>query len=290
MDWNALKVFLAVVRCGSLSGAAIDLEVNHSTIFRRLNAFELDIGGQLFERKNNRYELTTLGHELLALAQTIENSFDGIDRYIVGKDIQPKGLVKITAPNNIAYRYLPRFISECNIIYPDIKIELLVSNQAFNMTNRQADIAVRSTSVPPEHLIGRQVCSFNWSVYASRDYQQSFTLPADTQSLIEHNLIGATGSMSQLPAFKWLDRHFADQIVTRCDDLTAMSYFAESGRGLAFLPDDQARPELKKLFALEDCQPSKLWLLTHADLRNVQRIKLVMQYLTQAFSQEFTRT
>ncbi|MBV1919911.1 MAG: LysR family transcriptional regulator, partial [Pseudomonadales bacterium] len=91
MNWDSLKVFLSIARLGSLSGAANDLEVNHSTIFRRLNAFEAEIGGQLFERINNRYELTTLGHELLDLAQNIENSFDGINRRIVGKDIQPKG-------------------------------------------------------------------------------------------------------------------------------------------------------------------------------------------------------
>mgnify|MGYP003384937417 CR=1 FL=1 len=287
MDWNSLKVFLAIVRSGTLSGAASDLEVNHSTIFRRLNAFEEDIGGQLFERKNNRYELTTLGHELHELAQNIENSFDGISRHIVGKDIQPKGIVKITAPNNIAYRYLPRYITNFNLQYPDIQIELLVSNQEFNMSNRQADIAVRSTSSPAEHLIGRQVCTLNWSVFVSKAYEDKFGLPNNIDELAKHVLIGATGGMCQLPAFIWQDKHFADQIITRCDDLTAMSYFVESGQGLAFLPDDQSRPELIKLFAIQESQPSNIWLLTHPDLRNVERIKLVMQYLTMAFSYEW---
>ncbi|MBV1929537.1 MAG: LysR family transcriptional regulator [Gammaproteobacteria bacterium] len=284
MNWDSLKVFLSIARLGSLSGAANDLEVNHSTIFRRLNAFESQVGGKLFERINNRYELTTLGHELLDLAQNIENSFDGINRHIVGKDIQPKGIVKITAPNNIAYRYLPRYITNFNLQYPDIQIELLVSNQEFNMSNRQADIAIRSTSSPAEHLIGRQVCTFNWSVFASKAYEDKFGLPNNIGELAKHVLIGATGSMCRLPAFIWQDRHFPDQVKTRCDDLTAMSYFVESGQGLAFLPDDQSRPELIKLFAIQDSQPSNIWLLTHPDLRNVERIKLVTRYLTEAFS------
>ncbi|MEZ9229964.1 LysR family transcriptional regulator [Vibrio amylolyticus] len=287
MDWNSLKVFLAIVRSGSLSGAANNLDVNHSTVFRRLNAFEEEIEGQLFERKNNRYELTTLGHELYEFALNIENSFDGIRRHIIGKDIQPKGIVKITAPNNIAYRYLPRYITNFNLEYPDIHIELLVSNQEFNMSNRQADIAVRSTSSPAEHLIGRQVCTLNWSVFASKAYEDKFGLPNNIDELAKHVLIGATGGMCRLPTFIWQDKHFADQVVTRCDDLTAMSYFVESGQGLAFLPDDQSRPELIKLFAIQDSQPSNIWLLTHPDLRNVERIKLVMQYLTKAFSQEW---
>jgi len=286
MDWNSLKVFLAIARRGSLSGAANDLTVNHSTIFRRLNAFEDKIGGKLFERINNNYELTTLGHELLALSQNIENSFDGIDRYIVGKDFQPNGIVKITAPSNIAYRYLPRYISEFNVKYPEIRIELLVSNQEFNMTNRQADIAVRATLSPPEHLIGRQVSTFNWSIYGSKKYEDKIALPTNVKELINHSLIGATGALSRLPAFLWLDKHYSQQILTRCDDLTAMSYFVESGQGLAYLPDDQCRPELIRLFSVQESKPSKIWLLTHPDLRNVERIKLVMQHLTKAFSNE----
>jgi DNA-binding transcriptional LysR family regulator len=283
MDWNSLKVFLAIARRGSLSGAANDLDVNHSTIFRRLSAFEEEIAGKLFERIKNNYELTTLGHELLELAQNIENSFDSIERHIVGKDFQPKGIVKITAPNNIACRYLPRYISDFNAKYPEIRIELFVSNQEFNMSNRQADIAVRATSLPPEHLIGRQVSTLKWSVFASNKYKDRFGLPNNMDELINHTLIGATGALCRLSAFIWLDKHFANQVITRCNDLTAMSYFVESGQGLAFLPDDQSRPELIKLFGVQESKPSNLWLLTHPDLRNVERIKLVMQYLTEAF-------
>ena len=287
MDWNSLKVFLAIARCGSLSGAANDLVVNHSTIFRRLHVFEEKIGGKLFERINNRYELTTLGHELLDLAQVIENSFDGIDRHIVGKDFQPKGIVKITAPNNIAYRYLPRYITDFNLKYPEIQIELLVSNQEFNMSNRQADIAVRATSSPPEHLIGKQVSTLNWSVFTSNKYRDKFGVPNNMEALTNHKLIGATGALSRLSVFIWLDKHFSNQVITRCDDLIAMSYFVESGQGLAILPDDQCRPGLIKLFGVQDSKPSNLWLLTHPDLRNVARIKLVMQYLSKAFSDEW---
>lgn len=288
MDWNSLKAFLAIARRETLSGAANDLDVNHSTIFRRLNSFEKEVGGQLFERRNNRYELTTLGHELLDFAQSIENSFDGIDRHIVGKDIQPKGIVKITAPNNIAYRYLPRYITDFNLHYPEIQIELLVSNLEFNMSNRQADIAIRATDSPPEHLIGRQVSTLNWSVFGSVLYDSKYGLPKHITELANHCLIGATGPLRRLSAFSWQDKNFADQIITRCDDLTAMSYFVESGQGLAFLPDDQDRPELIRLFSVSDSKASNLWLLTHPDLRNVERIKLVMQHLANAFSLEWS--
>jgi len=286
VDWNSLKIFLAIAESGSLSGAAKELGVNHSTVFRRLNTFEDEIGGRLFERLSYGYELTPTGEELLVVAQKIAGSFDDLERHIVGKDIQPKGIVKITAPNNIAYRYLPRYLAEFNQDYPDIRIELLVSNLEFNMTNRQADIAVRATPAPPEHLLGRQVRAINWSVYGSESYKDKFGYPCNLEALQNHSFIGAAGGMRNLPAFVWLEKNFPQQICTRCDDLVAMSYVAESGQGLAFLPDDQQRSEIKKLFTFEPGETSNLWLLTHPDLRNVERIKLVMRHLTTAFSEE----
>ena len=284
MDWNALKMFLAIAESGTLTGAAKALEVNHSTVFRRLNTFEDEIGGRLFERLSHGYELTAMGEELLLEAKKIEVSFDDKERHIIGKDIQPKGTVKITAPNNIAYRYLSRYLTDFNQLYPDILIELLISNLEFNMTNRQADIAVRATPAPPDHLVGRKIRSIQWGVYAGEKYKTK--LPTTIEQLKGHTLIGAAGSMKSLPAFLWLEKYYSQQIKIRCDELTAMAAFVEAGHGLAILPDDQQRPELKKLFTFELGESSDLWLLTHPDLRHVARIKLVMQHLAKSFTDE----
>ena len=291
MDWNALKLFLSIVDNGTLSGAAKVLGVNHSTVFRRLNTFEDEIGGRLFERLSHGYELTAMGEELLVEAKIIATSFDNMERHIVGKDIQPKGTVKITAPNNIVYRYLSRYLTTFSQLYPDIRIELLISNLEFNMTNRQADIAVRATPAPPEHLVGRRIRSINWSVYASESYKEkhgSFKnkFPKNISQLTEHTLIGAAGGMKSLPAYVWLDKKYPQQIQLRCDELTAMAAFVEAGHGLAILPDDQQRPGIIKLFTFDPGERSHLWLLTHPDLRYVERIKLVMQHLAKSFAQE----
>ncbi len=286
MDWNSLKIFLAIANKGSLGSAARELKVNHSTVFRRLGQFEEDIGGRLFERINNRYHLTPMGQELFDLAKTIEHSFDDIERTIVGNDIQAKGTVKITAPYNIACYYLSRYITAFNQQYTDIHIELLASNIEFNMTNRQADIAVRATSSPPEYLIGRQVCTIGWGVYGSPTYQEQHGYPTSTKDLAMHNIIGATGGISHLSAFTWLNKHYPEQITTRCDELMVMANLAALGHGLAILPNDQAHDGLEKVLAFTPKKSSNLWLLTHPDLRKVKRIKCVMQYLTHAFSSE----
>ena len=286
MDWNSLKILLAIADTGSLSGAAKTLEINHSTVFRRLRSFEIEIGGRLFSRINNTYELTAMGQELLTYAHDIADSVQNMERHIIGKDIQPRGIVKITAPNNIAYRYLSRYLSEFHIQYPEIRIELLASNLEFNMNTRQADIAIRATASPPEHLVGRQVRSINWSVYASAAYKHNAGLPKTLVELQNHALIGATGALNNQTGFIWLEKNLSQQVITRCDDLVTMSYFAELGHGLAFLPDDQQRPELLKLFTFEPAETSNLWILTHPDLRNVERIKIVMKFLTTAFTDE----
>lgn len=284
MDWNGLKSFLVIAKSGSLSGAANQLGVNHSTMFRRLRAFEKDIGGRLFERINQRYVLTAMGEELLGYSKTMADTVDLIERRIAGKDVQPKGTVRITAPYNIACRYLPTMLAEFRRSYPDIHLDFLSSNQEINMNTRQADIAVRATPAPPEHLIGRPVAEIPWSVFSSPSYQQKYGCPETIAELDRHRLIGATGLLASLPGFTWLERQFREQITSRCDELTAMSYLVESGHGLAFLPNDQARPGIHKVLDFPAATPSKLWLLTHPDLREVERIRLVLAALATAFA------
>lgn len=284
MDWNALKVFLAIEQAGSLAGAARILGVNHSTVFRRLKAFEKEVGARLFERLPTGYVLTPMGEELREIANRVDGAFNDMERRVVGRDVQPRGKVRVTAPNNLAYRYLPDYFADFNRVYPDIKAELLVSNQEVNMNNRQADIAVRVTDAPPEHLVGRQVRAIGWSVYGSPAYREKYGTPTDSSDLQHHQIIGACGDMQRLPAFVWLERNLPQCVAARSDDLVAMSWLAQSGHGLALLPDDQQRPELEALFSFPPGKASNLWLLTHPDLRQVERIRLVMRHLADAFA------
>jgi DNA-binding transcriptional LysR family regulator len=285
MQWDSLKLFLAIAGSGSLAAAARALDINHSTVFRRLNAFEAQLGGRLFERLGGAYQLTPLGEEVLERARRIQQDMDELERSVLGKDIQPKGTVKITAPNNIAYRFLPRYFRDFHKRYPDIRLELFVSNLEFNMSNRQADIAVRATDTPPEHLIGRKILDLQWGVYAGTAGGRK-ARPHSMKELKHFPLIGASGGMKNLKAYRALDTRYADNIRVRCDDMVSMSHFAEAGAGLAVLPDDEARKGIVRLFDFEPAITSKLWLLTHPDLRHTERIRLVMEALAEAFRQD----
>lgn len=286
MDWSALRTFLSIARNGSLAEAARDLNVNHSTIFRRINAFEEQIGNRLFNRLAGGYQLTQAGEDVLIRAEEIANAFDNLERHIAGQNFKPKGVVTITAPDNIAYHYLPNYLAEFRTLYPEIQTELLVSNLDFNLSRREADIALRATVKPPEHLVGRKIADIPWGIFASNQYDIALSDNGENMDLSAHRLIGATGSMMSLPAFRWLEKHYKDNIVARSSDLVSMSYLAESGIGLAFLPDDQNRKELNRVNTFEPGKHSLLWLLTHPDSRQIERIKLLVNFLSNAFKTE----
>ena len=283
LNWNNLKLFLAIAQSGSLTSAAVVLGMNHSTVYRRLNEFEEDVG-RLFERINGNYELTELGEEIRVHAQRVADSCDDIERHIAGKDIQPNGVVRITAPSSFSYNVLPYHIAELNKLYPEIQIELLVTNLELNMTNRHADIALRVTSTPPDHLVGREISRIKWGVYASDAYISKLGRADNVNDLEHHRLIGAAGSLRSHPAFSWLDNNYPLNIGQRTDDFVAMACLAGAGVGLALLPDDLAKQGLIHLFTFKPQGENQLWVLTHPDLRNVERIKIVMKYLATALT------
>ncbi|MEH6495895.1 MAG: LysR family transcriptional regulator [Pseudomonas marincola] len=286
MDWNSLKLFLAISTNRSLVSASHQLGVSHTTAFRHLNAFEKEIGVRLFERIRGDYELTEVGEELLVLAQGISGSFDVINRKIMGQDIQPRGVVKVTAPSSFSYGFLPGYLADFKKQHPDIQVELLVTNQELNMTNRNADIALRIVDSPPDHLVGRHIRSIKWGVFASESYLQEFGTPTCIDDLKNHVLIGATGALQLHPTFSWLEKQLAENISHRCDDWFAMSCLAEAGNGLVIIPDELCKPGLQRCFTFEPGGKNKLWVLTHPDLRKVERIKILMRFLASAFASD----
>ena len=284
MNWNDLKLFLAVSSQRSLIGAAEELGVSNTTVFRHLNAFEEGLGARLFERRKGDYELTELGEEMLQLAQGIENSFEDIERKVAGKDTKPSGKVVLTAPSSFSYGFLPGYLRDFKQLHPAIDVELLVTNQELNMSNRTADIALRVASAPPEHLVGRKVRSIKWGIYASKSYLEDNESPTDERSLAGHRVIGSTGALGTKPGFSWLDKILSQDITQRCDDLLGMSHLAAAGHGLVLLPDDVRHPELQRCFSFTPAGENRLWILTHPDLRKIERIKILMRFLAAAFA------
>jgi DNA-binding transcriptional LysR family regulator len=278
-DWDDLRIFNAVVDSGSLRGASLQLSVNHSTVFRRLNRLEAAIGARLFDRLPEGYSLTQVGEELRTHAVRVREDVDALQLAVLGKDFRPRGTIRITAPDNIAYAYLPAYFESFRVLYPEIQIELIAGGSSLDLTRREADIAVRATKTPPDYLIGRKVCSLLWAFYASPKYLEANGRPGKQSELASHRIIAGDGQTARLPGMSWLDNHCANQIVARCNTLNAMSSLAEAGYGIALLPDDQCKSELERLFPISPEQLTHLWILTHPELRKTERIRLMVDHL-----------
>ena len=282
MNWDDLRYFRAVAETTTLAGAARRLSVNHSTVFRRINRFEKGLGTRLFERMPDGYQLTDAGEEVLQHVSRIGEEIDDIQIKLLGKDFRPSGKIRLTAPDNLAYEYLPRYLVDFTKRYPEIEIDLVVGAENLNLTRREADIAIRATSDPPPHLVGRKLIEVDWAFYASKGYLRG-ARPKETSELSGKRLIGADGQIARLPAMRYLDERLPNDIVMRCSTLDAMSAMAVAGYGISLLPDDQAKPTLLRLFPCEARVVSEIWILTHPELRSIERIRLLMEHLTVSF-------
>lgn len=289
LNWSDLKFFLAVARGGSLAKAANALGVTHSTVFRRISSLEAAVGSKLFARQPEGYRLTAGGDEVLVHVERIADRIDELQRLLDNRNQQPRGVINLTAPHNLAYRYLPGYLVEFRRHYPHIQVNLLVGNDELNLSRREADLAIRATQAPPEHLIGHKLFALTWGAYAAPAYLAEHSAPACENDLQQHAIITSHHDLLRLPAYEWVERHIpTQQIVARCSDLIGMAALAVAGLGIALLPDDQAKPELQRLFTFGPGRHSDLWLLSHPDLRDNLGLNALKAFISEKLKQEPT--
>lgn len=279
MNWNDLKVFLAIAEAGTLAGAARSLQQNHSTVFRRLNALETDMDVRLFERLPGHYSLTPAGERMLELARGADAAVQSIERELAGRDLEPRGTVRVTTAPNIARAILPGALQRLRKSYPGVLVEVSVGDSDYNLARREADIALRATSSPPETLVGRKVADLQWWVCAAAT--QRSRLPKSVSGLREQPLIGADTAFLRVQAYQWLEQQCGATIVARANDISTMAALAKAGVGLALLPSDQDMAGLRRVFRVKELR-GELWLLTHPDLRKVRKIRVVWDALAEA--------
>jgi len=170
MNWDDLRLFLAVAREGSISGAARSLHVQHSTVSRRMRALESKLGVRLIERKKSGYELTDAGESVHKAACRMEYEVLDVDAVLGGSDAKLSGELRVSAINNMASTVLMPMFARFNQNYPDVELHLLVSNKYTSLIEREADIAIRLTNTPTDTLMGKRVVTVASTVYASRQY------------------------------------------------------------------------------------------------------------------------
>lgn len=277
-DLNDFFFIAAIAEKGSLAGAAKHLKVNHSTVFRHLESLEKQLGVKLFERENGRYLATLAGEEFTAVAAEILQKSNETLRKVSGRDLQPKGEVRITTTETIASSMILSNLKQIRESYPEIKLRLSTANEIYNLSKRDADIAIRPTMDPPDHLMGKLIGPLVFAVYGAKSYLQSY---ANTP-LAEHNWIALDDSMSNHLTLKWLSKiQILEQVALRTNNFNCAKQACIEGLGITLLPcfygDEEASLE-RMTDPLMDCK-TNLWLLMHRDLRETMRVKVVMSEL-----------
>lgn len=283
LAWNDFEVVLAIATAGSLSGAARSQEVSHATVFRRLGDIEQKLGVTLFERSRTGYRPTLAGEELAETARVMDEAALAAERKLAGRDLEPTGEIWATTTDSLLMGLLAPLFTEFRRQYPGIVLDVAVSNQLFNLTRREADVAIRPSNRPPETLIGRPLTTIGQAVYCHRSFGLSPGVPVGT--LAEQPWIGAGPRLQDSALNQWMEKNrLKGSCVYRVDTLVSILSAVRSSMGLAVLPCYLADGD-PDIIQLTDPIPELeygLWFLMHPDLRGVVRIHALMNFLTEA--------
>jgi len=282
LEWDDLRYVLAVADAGSLEGAARHLGVNHTTVLRRIGAFEQRLGLRLFERLPTGYVLTAGGEELIAAARHIDDTVTGLARKLAGQDLRLSGPLRITTTDTLMGSILPDILAEFRAAHPGIGIEVAVSNLMFNLTKRDADVAIRPANDPPETLVGRRVAKIAFAIYGSPRYLAR----RKGDDLAAHRWVGPDDSLAATSVARWMRTEVPDSEITlRADSLVALRQAAQAGLGLAALPCylGDTSPGLVCVRGPIAAMQTALWVLTHQDLRRTARIRAFTEFAADAF-------
>lgn len=275
-----IQFIAAIAEAGSLSAAAKRLAVNHATVFRRLNAFEARLGAKLFERSAGRYVPTVAGEELARVGAGIEEAATRSLLRVAGRDLRPAGLVRLTTTESIASGLLAPLAASCHELHPGIQIQVVADNSLYDLAKRDADIAIRPTRKPPQHLIGKKIGLLAMCVYGSSRYLQHHR----AKDLSAHEWIAFDDARSHSPSLEWLASiKPLDQIAYRTNSHIGVAHACLAGAGLAVLPCfvGDRQPALRRVDGPIDACANDLWIFTHPDLRETVRIKTVFRALQQ---------
>lgn len=282
IGWELYRSYLSVLKEGSLSGAARAMGIAQPTVGRHIAALEKSLGVALFTRSQLGLLPTEAARALEPFAQTMSSSAAALKRAAEGQGAGIQGTVRVTASEVIGVEVLPPILTELQAIYPDLKIELVLSNRVQDLLKREADIAIRMTQPKQEQLIARRIGTVRLGLHAHKKYLRKRGTPQSLADLAQHALIGFDEETPFVRAARkdfplWNRSAFA--IRTDSDVAQLAMIRAGSGIGICQLALAARDPQLVHL--LPEVLPITLetWLTMHEDLRNNPRCKVTFDAL-----------
>ena len=279
IDWDDVRYFLGVAREGSVRAAAVRLGVNHTTVLRRVAQLEVRLGVQLFEKLPSGYRITNAGEEVLELAERMEATSHQIEARVFGRDQSVRGRLRVTlAPILATHLFMPDF-AEFARLYPDIEMDVSSSGELANLTNRDADVAIRvvyDRKTLPLNLHGVKGPEVFGGVYMSTGRLSCWR--ADARDLMRWIVISVHG----IPEWAGGGDVATAEVPFRVSDAEAQLAAVRQGLGITTLPCfvGDADSLLLRAPGTDLHLYGTLWLLTQGEARKTKRVRLFTQFIS----------
>lgn len=282
VDWDDFRFVLAIIRAGTVSAAAKQLGVDHTTVIRRVDRLERELRAKLFDRRKTGYLLTEAGHRVATSAEAIETTVLANQELIGGSRAHLTGTVRIGAPDGFGTHFLAPRLTSLADQYPDLDLQLVATARLFSLSKREADIAISLTLPKEGHVVGRKLTDYTLGLYAAPAYLDRHPPIRSREDLTGHRFVGYIEELLYTQELDYLPQ-VSPKISARfrSANLIAQYNATLTGFGIAVLPRFMAMnqhglaPVLPDDFALRRC----FYLLMHADSKDLARIRAVADYV-----------
>ena len=288
MNWDDVRIFLAVARSGQILAASKRLGVNHATLSRRLTTLEEALGTRLFIRRTNGCELTAEGEGFLISAERVETEMLAAQSRLGRTDTAIAGTVRIGAPDGFGVSFLAPRMGRLIERHPELKIQLVPVPRAFSLSSREADIAITLERPEQGRLISSKLTDYTLGLYASRSYADGHGLPEDAEQLKSHRRIGYVEDLIFSQSL-----NFTGEVMRNWNagfeisSATGQTEAVRSGAGIGILHNYIAReyPGLVRVMPETSIQRS-YWTIFHESARDLARIRIVADFLHEIVREE----
>ncbi len=286
VQWDDFKVVLALSRGGSVAAAARELQVDNSTVSRRLTALEDSLGAQLLIRGGRDFTWTPEGRAAVDAAQAMEASVAAAARAVRGAKQELAGTVRVAVVPSLVPSLVQHVLPGLRDAHPALHVELNGSYQRADLSRGEADLAVRMARPTEPDLVARRAFELGWFVYAARSYLERAGRPATHDDLREHRLVLYLPHMHAVAPLRWMEQYRSDaREVTRVESMDLACTIVSSGAGLAVLPTfvGDRVAGLARVFP-ERVGVNTGWIVYHESVRDSARVRVVADALSSYLS------
>lgn len=291
-DWNQVRAFLATAEEGSFSGAARVLKSTQPTIGRQISELERALGVVLFERSVRGPSLTDAGRDVLEHVRAMADAATLISMTATSHSQEVTGEVTVTATDLLSAAILPGVLGPLRVDAPGIRLRIVASNETQNLTQREADIAIRHVRPQQPDLIARHIANFRANLYAAQSYLDTAGRPRAPHELAHHAFVGSPDPDRLIPALHNMGIPVrAENFVMNSQNGVVVWESLKAGFGVSMLPEVlcDAEPGVEKVLPELPSLEFPIWLVTHRELQTSPRIRMVFDQLARGLKEAAAR-